>query len=838
MANEQEKINNLLREQNTLRKEAKKDLAEAGAITAQQIKAFRDSNDDYKERLDRLKQINEELKEQRDTQKQLVDDYIQQESKLKGLTGLQASLSTLEHKRLNSMANMKNLDDDKRRTFDSIASLQQDLLALSSEDVIARREIGRQLDAHYADLEGVRGVHSQIRKNLLDQRSIAEGVSEMTEKQQDFLNKQHAVYEGIRDSIGGVLETASLLASTWGGRLGGAIIGSGYAVEAVGKTVREMGGYLGGATISATILGTVFDDAVQTTKSLSKELGGLRDVTFGTQLAANLIATNMGITGQEAGQLIGIFSRLNSNSADTALNMTQSVAEMARASGLDTAAVMSDIAGNSEKFAEYSTDGGKALGLAAIQAGKLGVSLDSMTKVTDSLLDFETSITKELELSAMLGRSINLNQARGLAYQGKVGAAVKETITQLGGITAFNKMDIFQKRQAAETLGISVDELQKMSSNMDKLNDDGTFQLSTYDKMSESLKAFASGPLGNVLKTMGSVLVAAGQMTPFLKDMGINLGGVVKGTGQILKNLWDMTGGKIMGGLGKMGASLMNFGAESKVGKGFSAFKEKLLSGVGGSNTPSNTNSLPDASDASKNTSKLTDSISKIKMSDVLKGAAALVLIAGAMFILGKALQEFQGIGWETLAVAGVALLGLTLALAGVGAIMSSGIGAVAILAGAAAMIVIAGALYILGKALQEVSIGFQSLNMIQPILTGLISMVGGIFELAGAFTGLAASLGLIAISGIAALPALLGLAAVGAGIGMLAGALGLGGENSGVENGSLSEYESSMLSKMDSLITEVAKNRDVYLDREKVSAAVVTTSEKSSQNRFGLMGA
>jgi hypothetical protein len=169
------------------------------------------------------------------------------------------------------MANMKNLDEDKRKTFDSIASLQQDLLALSSEDVIARREIGRQLDAHYKDLEGARGVHAQIRKNLLDQRSIAEGVSEMTEKQQEFLDAQHKVYEGIRDTIGGVLETASLLAGTWGGRIGAAVIGTGYAMEALGKTTREFGGYLGEAAISATALGTIFPNAAEAAKELSDE---------------------------------------------------------------------------------------------------------------------------------------------------------------------------------------------------------------------------------------------------------------------------------------------------------------------------------------------------------------------------------------------------------------------------------------------------------------------------------------------------------------------------------------------------------------------------------------
>jgi hypothetical protein len=850
MASEQEKINALLREQNKLRREAKQQLADAGATTAQQIKDFKAGNDLYSQRIDRLKEINEQLQTERESQKQVIDEYIQQEGRLKGLTGLQASLSTLEHKRLNAMANMKNLDEDKRKTFDSIASLQQDLLALSSEDVIARREIGRQLDAHYADLEGVRGVHAQIRKNLLDQRSIAEGVSDMTEKQQAFLNEQHAVYEGIRDTIGKVLETASLLAGTWGGRIGAAVMGAGYAMEALGKTTRDFGGYLGGATISATALGTIFPNAAEAAKELSNEMGGLNDVSFQNQLNTNLMATNMGISVGEAAKLTSIYARVTDGSIETAQNLAASTKEFAKQNGIAPSQAMSDIANNAEKFAEYGADSAIELSKAAVQARKLGVSMDTLGKVTDSLLDFESSITNELELSAMLGRNINLNQARGLAYEGKMGAAVKETIKQLGGRDAFNRMDIFQKREAAKTLGISVDELSKMAENMDKLNDDGTFQKTTFESWSESLTAFSTGPLGNVLKTFGSVLVAAGQMTPFLKDMGINLGAVVKGTGQILKNLWDMTGGKVLGGLGKVGSSLMNYAADSPISKTFSSLKDKLLAGVGSSRNPLNSN-LPTTTpatppisspDAGGSTGKLTESISKIKMNDVVKGAAALVLIAGAMWVLGKALQEFQGIGWDTLAVAGVALLGLTLALAGVGAIMMSGVGAVAILAGAAAMLVIAASLYVLGKALQEIAIGFHAMEMIQPILSGLVSMVGGILMLAGAFGVLAASLAVLAVSGIAALPALLGLAAVGAGMGMLFSVLGIGDDESSTGGGatkeSLSEYESSMLSKMDALINEVAKGRDVYLDRDKVTAVVSRTTERSPKNVFGVNNA
>jgi hypothetical protein len=61
-----------------------------------------------------------------------------------------------------------------------------------------------------------------------------------------------------------------------------------------------------------------------------------------------------------------------------------------------------------------------------------------------------------------------------------------------------------------------------------------------------------------------------------------------------------------------------------------------------------------------------------------------------------------------------------------------------------------------------------------------------------------------------------------------LAGALGGGG---GMD-------VSALVSKMDEMIQAVSANRDVYMDREKVSSAVVRTNEKSGENRFGLMGA
>ena len=726
-AKEQEQINTLLREQNALRKEAKQQLADAGAITTQQIKEFRDANPAYKERIDRLKQINEELREQRDTQKTLVDNYIAQESKLKNLTGLQASLATMEHKRLNSMTNMRNLDVDRRKTFDSISSLQQELLTLSSEDVIARREIGRQLDAHYADLEGVRGVHSHIRKNLLDQRSIAEGVSQMTEKQQKFLNGQLAVYEGIKDTIGGILETADLLLSTTGGKLGAAMIGVGYAVDEIGKSMRSFGGFSDSAQLSAIGLGFAFKDSEGTLKSLSSEMGGMKDISFQTQLNANLMATNMGITGDESAKLIGSFARLNGNSTDTAMNLAASTKELAKANGIPIDQIMKDVSASSETFAEYGKDGGKNIAEAAVAAAKLGVNMGSLTKVTDSLLDFESSITKELELGAMLGKNINLDRARALAYEGSIGGAVKETLSSLGGIEAFNKMDIFSKRKAAELLGLSVDEFQKMAANSDKLNDNGTIQLSTFDSTLETLTAISTGPMAGMLKTMGSVVIGAAQMGGSFAQMGFDVKGIA---------------GK-MGGLVKSSAEFIKNMASN------------VLQKFGGGAISTATQSIADVAGSSL-ADKAKDTI-KDKASDLLDNKIDSVISPEGVEEATESMNKDKSMGEKLQDLAkGLKSMGNTKVLFGALNLIPTALGLVAMVAGIPSMYAIslvgipagAGLLSIASglKAMGNSKVLFGSLTLF-PLALGLVAMVAGIPSLAAiAFVGVPAGLGLAAL--------------------------------------------------------------------------------------------
>ena len=117
-------------------------------------------------------------------------------------------------------------------------------------------------------------------------------------------------------------------------------------------------------------------------------------------------------------------------------------------------------------------------------------------------------------------------------------------------------------------------------------------------------------------------------------------------------------------------------------------------------------------------------------------------------------------------------MLGLTLAVAAIGAIMSSGVGTVAILAGAGAMLIMAGALVVLGVAIQAIGKGFA---ILAPTLSALAPMATDILMLAGAVAALGSAFMVMGVEAMALMPALPVLTLL-AGLGTAAVALGVVG--------------------------------------------------------------
>jgi hypothetical protein len=124
---------------------------------------------------------------------------------------------------------------------------------------------------------------------------------------------------------------------------------------------------------------------------------------------------------------------------------------------------------NSEISTAYKNNP-ELIAKAVVEANKLGMSLEQTKNISKSLLDFETSISGELESELLLGKQFNFEKARALALDGKSAEAATELIGQMGGINALTNMNVIQRERLAASIGMSAEELTKSAQEQAVLN--------------------------------------------------------------------------------------------------------------------------------------------------------------------------------------------------------------------------------------------------------------------------------------------------------------------------------------------------------------------------------
>jgi hypothetical protein len=100
-----------------------------------------------------------------------------------------------------------------------------------------------------------------------------------------------------------------------------------------------------------------------------------------------------------------------------------------------------------------------ALGSAVAQAKALGMTLEQVDKIADSLLQIESSISAELEAELLTGKNLNLEGARLAALNNDMVGLSKELAKNYGTAAEFSKMNRIQQEAAAKAVGMSREEL-------------------------------------------------------------------------------------------------------------------------------------------------------------------------------------------------------------------------------------------------------------------------------------------------------------------------------------------------------------------------------------------
>ena len=241
--------------------------------------------------------------------------------------------------------------------------------------------------------------------------------------------------------------------------------------EATGLTLQQSKALVNEAKLAASS----FDVQLST----SKDILAVQQATIKEFGVANMLTATQAANVSEIGKAFSIgagnaaavtneFIRMGMSGEAAADSLLQVSAESLKA-GVSVGAVTADIAANAKDVAKFFGGNVKSLQKAAVQAAKLGISLKTMASASESLLDFENSISSQFELQALTGKMINLDAARELALRGDIAGATKSVLDQVGSIAEFDNMSFLARKKLAEATGMSVDELQKSLTIQSKL---------------------------------------------------------------------------------------------------------------------------------------------------------------------------------------------------------------------------------------------------------------------------------------------------------------------------------------------------------------------------------
>lgn len=96
------------------------------------------------------------------------------------------------------------------------------------------------------------------------------------------------------------------------------------------------------------------------------------------------------------------------------------------------------------------------------KAKLLGTSVESIRNMSESLLDIETSVSKQFEAQVLTGKTMNFDRARYFALMGRDDLAFEETMSQVGSLQDFKRFTPIAQKTIAEAAGFDVEEMSRM----------------------------------------------------------------------------------------------------------------------------------------------------------------------------------------------------------------------------------------------------------------------------------------------------------------------------------------------------------------------------------------
>ena len=651
---------------------------------------------------------------------------------------------------------------------------------------------------------------------------------------------------GATKALSGTLGVSTAVAGTLM-----AVVGIGYLIyKAFGlglKRFKELDAAAKEFRNSTGLLNSQTGDLKKNIENISMEMAGLgvsaSDVAGaaaafsnemkGTSMASKGVLTSMvameksfGVSAATQAKVNNTFQLMSGAGDRTAQKMIQTTIAAAELAGVAPAAVMQDIAENAEAGMMHFRGSTKALAKAAIEARRMGTSIGETTKVAEGLLDFESSITKELELGAMLGTRVNFNKARALAFEGDMigmQKAVNAEVSKLGDI---NKMNMYQKKALTDATGMDLKSLikqQQIAKKFKGIDDEKLAAANALLDRGMKINDITEEQLASEAVRLGNQQEMQSKMTSLsntFKALGLQIkdafapmvGPIIEAATMVGKLLMPVF--KVLGVVIKAVLSPLNF-AMKIIGNIYDLVKALTTDGFGGF--------LDKVKEMGPLMSGISVTVGIIGLTLVSTLVPALIAGAGSLITMAGA-----AVGWAISMAAGAiaAIASASAATLGIGALAIAGGIAVAAVAMNSATADAESSIpsvddgvvkdrqvvsthpddfliatkkpeslfgeSMFGKLMSTTPLGMMANSVNDSTDGGISNVVGGISN---------------AMSGIGSM-------------------LGTGQESN----------DEKLISKLDELLIVMKGNKDVYMDGKKVTAGVSNTVDKIGANSYAIV--
>jgi len=197
---------------------------------------------------------------------------------------------------------------------------------------------------------------------------------------------------------------------------------------------------------------------INTQLGLSVDLGGETINEFAA------MTNQMGLSAAEASSIYKLGKLTNLSLKDTNKAISAQIVAVQKSTGIQINArqVFQEIgklnAGITTKFQQNP----ELIAKAVAQAKALGTNLETIDKIAESLLNFETSIENELKAELITGRQLNFERARAAALTGDQATLMQEVALQVGSLAEFQGMNVIAQRSLAEAFGMTRDDMADM----------------------------------------------------------------------------------------------------------------------------------------------------------------------------------------------------------------------------------------------------------------------------------------------------------------------------------------------------------------------------------------